>query len=146
MKPERLTEFSVYLAQRPGELVGLLDATAQAGVEVIALATTDYRDKGLVRLIGTPEESLRNACERLAESGVGPIVETPVLAVEMETRPNAVRDLAVLMADSRINVRYTYLAPAINGSPARAIFCVDDFDGAITAIEGFNWPGHASGD
>ena len=145
MQHERLTEFSVFLAQRPGELVGLLDATAQAGVEIIALSTTDFRDRGLVRLIGAPTEALRGACEQIADSGAGQFIEAPVIAVGMENRPNAVRDLAVLMADARINVRYTYLAPSFNGSQPRAIFAVDDFDGAVAAIDGFNWPAHANG-
>lgn len=144
MQYERLIEFSVFLAQRPGELVGLLDAASQVGVEIVALSTTDFRDRGLVRLIGAPTEALRRACVQIADSGAGQFIESPVLAVGMENRPNAVRDLAVIMADARINVRYTYLAPSFNGTPARAIFAVDDYDGAVAAIEGFNWPAHAT--
>ena len=33
MKPTKLTEFSVYLDQRPGEFAGLLGAAAAAGVQ-----------------------------------------------------------------------------------------------------------------
>jgi len=134
MNVQRLTEFSIYLAQRPGELAGLLEATAVAGVDVSGFAVTEYNDRGLVRLVGEPEESLRHVMESLVESGVGPVVETPVLSIEIDQRPGAVRDMSVMMADARVNVKYVYLCPAQNGTPTRVIVCVDDLDRAIEAI------------
>jgi hypothetical protein len=134
MNVERLTEFTIYLAQRPGELAGLLEAAAVAGVDIEGLAVTEYNERGLVRLIGAPEESLRHVMESLVESGLGPAVETPVLGVEIDQRPGAVRDLSVMMADARVNVKHVYLCPAQNGNPTRVIVCVDDLDKAIETI------------
>lgn len=134
MNAQRLTEFSIYLAQRPGELAGLLEAAAVAGIDIAGLSVTEYNDKGLVRLIGTPEEPLRHVLESLVETGIGPMVETPVLSVEVDQRPGAVRDLSVMMADARINVKYVYLCPGQNGTPTRVIVCVDDLDRAIESI------------
>ncbi len=68
------------------------------------------------------------------ESGVGPAVETPVLSIDVDQRPGAVRDMSVMMADARVNVKYVYLCPGQNGTPTRVVVCVDDLDRAIEAI------------
>jgi len=153
MKPEALTEFSIYLDQRPGELAGVLDALSAAGVEVTSLAVTEHNGRGLIRLLGTPIEVLRSVCESLTESGVGPVVESRVLAVRVDDRPSVMRDLATAMADWRINVRYAYMSPgrSLGGETARAetlcVFRVDDLESVQQQIESLDWPdaGHVNG-
>lgn len=147
MDPVCLTEFSVYLDQRPGELAGLLGAARAAGVEIISISTTEHMERGCVRLIGEPLDGLRRVCESLVESGVGPIVEAPVVAIPIDNRPGAVRDIAVLMSDNRINIRYVYMMPAngvnnaTDGSAnVRCVFRFDDLDKALKVIAEADWP------
>lgn len=140
MKPTRLTEFSVYLDQRPGEFAGLLDAAVAAGVEVLAVSVSEHNGKGLVRVIGSPVELLRSVCESFIESGVGPIVESEVLSVSIHNRPAAIRDLATAMADHRINLRYAYLMPGSGDRPPSCVFRVDDLDDVVTTIDSMDWP------
>ncbi len=140
MKPIRLTEFSIYLDQRPGELAGLLDAVSSAGVEIRAVSVSESNGKGLVRLIGEPVEALRRVCDSLTESGVGPIIESEVLAVSIENRPSALRDLATAMADRRFNLRYAYEMPRHGQDPARCVFRVDDLEKVSAEIEAIDWP------
>ena len=140
MNCERLREFSVYLDQRPGELAGLLDHCAVAGVDVSSLVTAEHNDRGVVRVIGTPVEKLRAVCEGLVEAGVGPVVETEVVAVPTQHKPGALREIAVLMADNRINVRYCYLAPSAGECPARCVFRFDDIDAAWRVLGEADWP------
>ncbi|GAB4385701.1 MAG: hypothetical protein Kow0022_12630 [Phycisphaerales bacterium] len=143
MQSERQTEFAIYLAQRPGELAGLLEAAVAAGVNILGLCVTEYKDKGLVRLIAEPEEAMRHVCEALVETGVGPVVESPVLTFEIENRPGALRDVAVGLADARINIQYVYLTSPAPGRPSRAVMRVDDLDRGIEAISALEWPDHA---
>lgn len=147
MKPVRLIEFTVYLAQRPGELAGVLEAARAQGINITSVSTAEHNDKGVVRLIGDPEDDLRHVCESLVESGIGPVVEAPVLAVDMANRPGALRDIAVAMADHRVNVRYCYTAPGAEGDSARCIFRFDDIDAALEVFDTIDWPmNHAEGD
>ena len=137
----QLTEFSIYLQQRPGELVGLLDAALAGGVEIISISTTEHLDRGCVRLLGHPESALRHVCESMVEAGVGPVVEAPVAGVSVEDRPGVVRDLAVLMTDNRINVRYCYFVPGSKVSEqAMCVFRFDEHDAAIELLESTDWP------
>ncbi|MEM7754263.1 MAG: ACT domain-containing protein [Planctomycetota bacterium] len=143
MKPEALTEFSIYLDQRPGELAGVLDAAGAAGVEVESFSVSEHNGRGLIRLIGEPVEALRAVCESMTDSGVGPIVESGVLAVRVDDRPSAMRDLTTAMADRRINVRYAYMSPGrVDGQVVtRCVFRVDDLEGVLAEIEAIDWPG-----
>lgn len=109
MEVQQAIEFSVYLDQRPGELAGVLEAAAAGGVEITGMAVTEHLDRGLVRLLGRPEEQLRHVCESLVESGAGPVVEFEVLLVKIDQRPAAPLDIARHLAEADINVRYAYL-------------------------------------
>lgn len=141
MTPRAFTEFSIYLQQRPGELAGVLEAAQLAGVEIHSVSTAEHLDRGCVRVIGTPEEALGQVCERLVEAGVGPVVESPVVGVEIDNRPGVVRDLALLMADEKINVRYCYLVPAIGGKgSALCVFRLDEHEKAMQVIRDADWP------
>ncbi len=141
MKHIQLTEFSIYLQQRPGELAGLLDAAMAEGVGIISISTTEHLDRGCVRLLGHPEAALRNVCESMVEAGVGPVVEAPVVGISVADRPGVVRDLVVMMADNRVNVRYCYFVPASKVSEqTMCIFRFDEPDSAIEIIESADWP------
>lgn len=143
MNARRETEFTIYLDQRPGELAGLLEAAAASGVHVSTLSTAEHKDRGVVRVLGNPVDTLRHVMESLVESGVGPMVESEVLTVPIDGRPRLIRDLAVAMADHRVNVRYCYFAPALHGDQARAVFRFDDIDAAEKVIIDLDWIGMA---
>lgn len=141
MQRIQMSEFSVYLQQRPGELAGVLDAAKAAGVQITSISTTEYQDRGCVRLLGTPEQALRAMCESLVDAGIGPIVEGPVVGVSVEHRPGMIRDLSVLMADNRINIRYCYLIPEIEGiNGPLCVFRFDEHDRAMDLIDNADWP------
>ncbi len=143
----QLTEFSIYLQQRPGELAGLLDAAKAGGVEIISISTTEHLDRGCVRLLGYPEDALRHVCESMVDAGVGPVVEAPVVGVSIEGRLGIIRDLVVLMADNRVNVRYCYFVPASKVSEeTMCVFRFDEHERAIETIKEADWAPDASSD
>ena len=130
----RRTEFSIYLDDRPGALAGVLEAAAAAGVTVMAVSVPESPKRGLVRLIGDPVETLREVCEALVDSSVGPVVESTILAVTITERPNALRDIACRMADAGINVLYAYHAPSLNGHAPICLVRTNDLERAEDLI------------
>lgn len=140
MRLERLTEFSIYLDQRPGELAGILHALGSAGVTIDGLAISEHQGRGLVRLVGSPLDEIRRFGEALTDRGLGPFVESEVLAADIDTRPSLFRDLATALADEGFNVRYGYYLRAPDGGGTRCVLRVDELDHAIQKIEGMDWP------
>ena len=128
------TEFSIYLAQRPGELAGVLEALDAAGAEAQAVCVVDQNNRGLVRILGEPEQRVREVFESLVEAGAGPAVEAPVLVVSAENRPGLVRDVAAQLALAGVNVQYAYAAASGNGEGGRCIFRVSDLDRAVQTL------------
>jgi len=139
-----MSEFSVYLQQRPGELAGVLEAAKAAGVRIVSVSTTEYSDRGCVRLLGTPTQALRQVCESLVDAGIGPVVEAPVVGVAAGNRTGVIRDLSVMMADNRVNIRYCYMVPEVEGIEG-AVFVMrfDEHERALGLIERADWPEHA---
>lgn len=134
MEVVRVREFSVYLTDRPGELAGVLEALAAAGATVTALSVVEQNGKGLVRLLGEPEEAVRRVFESVTDTGAGPVAEAEVLAVGLGDNPASFRGAAVKLAAAGVNVRYAYQAPSHNGTPSRCILRVDDADRAEAII------------
>ena len=134
MEVTRVKEFSVYLADRPGELAGVLEALAAAGATVTAMAVVEQNGHGVVRILGEPEEAVRRVCESVAETGAGPVAEADVLAVALGLNPGVFRGVAVRLADAKVNVKYAYQSPAHNGTGARCIIRVDEPDRAEAII------------
>jgi hypothetical protein len=52
-----------------------------------------------------------------------------------------VRDLAILMADNRVNVRYCYLVPPVGGQGSSlCVFRLDEHDRAMEIVTKADWP------
>lgn len=134
MEVSRVREFSIYLTDRPGELAGVLEALAAAGASVTALSVVEQNGKGLVRLLGEPEDAVRRVCEGVTDTGAGPVAESEVLAVGLGDNPGIFREVAGRLADGAVNVRYAYQSPAHNGAGARCILRVDDPEKAEAII------------
>jgi hypothetical protein len=134
MEVSRVREFSVYLADRPGELAGVLEALAAAGATVTAMSVVEVNGRGLVRVLAEPEETVRRVCEGIGETGAGPVAEAEVLAVHLGSNPGVFREIAVRLADAKVNVKYAYQSPAYNGTGARCILRVDEADRAEAII------------
>ncbi len=128
------TEFSIYLAHRPGELAGVLEALDAAGAEAYAVCVVDQNNRGLVRLLAEPEARVRKVFESLVEAGAGPAIESQVLVVSADNRPGLVRDVAAQLALAGVNVQYAYAAPSLNGEAGRCIFRVSNLDQAVQTL------------
>ncbi len=65
----------------------------------------------------------------------------PAIGVSVENRPGMIRDLSVLMADNRINIRYCYLIPAADGLDGSVcVMRFDEHDRAMDLIDAADWP------
>lgn len=128
------TEFAIYLADRPGELAGLLEAAEAAGVSIDAISILEHSGRGCIRILPSSEQVFRSLCEDLVETGAGPVVETLVLVIDLPHGPGPLRDIATRLAMAGHNVHYAYCAATGNGAPGACVFRVDDPEGARTTL------------
>ena len=107
---ETATQLAVFLANRPGALMRVCAALAQAGINIHALATSDTVDHSVVRMVvSDPTKALMV----LGEAGVLAL-EADVLMIEGKNEPGMLEKVAARLADAKINIEYIYLAGSLN--------------------------------
>ena len=117
-----LTQLSVHMENRPGALAELTEALTEAGVNILAISVPDTGEFGTVRIL--PHKALE-AREALQEGGF-PHAAVDVLAVELPHRPGSLAQMARLLADEHVVIRYAYATIPEGAEQSMCILRVDD--------------------
>ena len=126
-----IEQLSVFLENRPGKLVEVLEALSSAGVDLRALSLADTADFGILRII---VDKPRLALETLQEAGF--LVRTSdVIPVAVGDRPGGLAAVLRVLADADVDVEYTYAFVAHSSDYAYVILRVEDDEEAINALK-----------
>jgi hypothetical protein len=100
-----MIEFSVKLANRPGQLATLSRDLANAGVNIEALAAISSGPEGFVKLVVDDETATRRV---LDASGVS-FDERRIISAVLHDEPGALADMAEALAETGVNIEAMYL-------------------------------------
>lgn len=128
---ELVTQFSVFLVNKPGVLAQVSRQLAQAKINVVAMTMMDSSEHGVLRLIASEPEKLRIS---LASLNL-PMTETDVLLVEMSNRPGALADVCGRLAEAHINISYAYVTTGVQGGRTKGVFKVADAAKAMKVLK-----------
>ena len=118
----KVKQLSVFVENRKGNLVPILEHLSRGGVDISALSLADTSDFGVLRLI---VDKVDLAQQILSEDGV--IVKiTDVLAVVMNDHPGGAAEVLTLLADNHIEIEYMYACAGKTLGKALMIVRVDD--------------------
>jgi hypothetical protein len=127
-----VAQVSVFLENRSGGLVEVVDVLAKHAIDMKALSLADMADFGILRLIvDDPEETRRI----LKEAGFT-VDKTRVVAVEVPDRPGGLSETLHALRRNGINVEYMYSAARRKGDRAIIIFRFDEIGRALDALRG----------
>ena len=121
-----MTEFTVHMVNRPGQLAALADRLSEAGIHIEALAAFSLGDESMVRLMANDVDTTRRV---LIEAGVR-FDEQPVVETVIKDSPDALASMTRRLADSGVNIEAMYLLHA-NGDSLHFALAVDDHESAI---------------
>ena len=116
-----ITQLSVFLENKPGQLAAAVKLISEGGVNIRALSLADTRDFGILRLIVSDN---KKAKELLAEKSI--VTETPVIAVKMEDEAGALNRILQSLQEEQINVEYLYAFTGAAAYSAYTVLRVDD--------------------
>ncbi|MGQ9651326.1 MAG: ACT domain-containing protein [Phycisphaerae bacterium] len=119
---ELVTQFSLFMVNKPGVLAQVAQQLAQAKINVLAMTVMDSSEHGVLRLVTADVDRTRAALRKLNL----PTTETEVLMVEMPNRPGALADICMRFAHAHINISYAYCTTGGAGGKARAVFKLAD--------------------
>ena len=124
-----MTEFTIHLTNRPGQLAGLIKVMTDAGVEIEALAAFGLEDLGVVRMVVADA----GAARRAVEDGGLVAEERPVVTTALSHRPGALAALTQSLADAGVNIDGLYVLHSRTDEIELAL-AVGDLEAAEAAI------------
>lgn len=129
----RVTQISVFLENRPGRLLRVLQVLAGAKVNLQALSVADTSDFGVVRVIVDNSDAAVAALR--ADSLT--VSRTEVLCAEIPDEPGGLANAVVgPLAEAGVNVEYVYAYSQRLGQRAIVVLKVSDLEKAERALAG----------
>lgn len=123
----KATQISVFLENRPGRLLQLLQVLARAEVNLQALSVADTADFGIARVIVSDPAAAMSAIQ---EAGLT-AATTEVLRVELPDEPGALAHRVVEpLAKAGVNVEYIYAYSQRAGDKAVVVLKTDNIEKA----------------
>ncbi len=97
-------QLSIFIENKSGALVKVLDMLRRFGVQIIASTIPDTAENGIYRVICS--EPLR-AYEGLKKAGV-PVALSDVFALELDDQPGRAADAVEVLSNAGIGLTYLY--------------------------------------
>ena len=126
-----LTQFSVFLVNKPGVLAQVTTALAKDKINLIAVTLVDSQEHGVLRLV---PESATNARAVLQKLNL-PMTETDVLCIDLPNHPGALADVATQLGTAHININYAYVTSGAPGGRTTGVFKVADQAKALRVLK-----------
>lgn len=124
-------QISVFLENKSGRLLDLMECLGDAAIDVRALCIADTSEFGVVRLIVDDPDRARD-CLQDAEFTVK---ETSVLAVEVEDRPGGLAQVLKPLVEQEMNLEYLYCFLEKAGDKAVVVIRVEEAEQAIGVLK-----------
>ncbi|MDO4949307.1 MAG: amino acid-binding protein [Bacteroidales bacterium] len=99
-----IQQISVFVENKPGSLVKVLDVLKQAGIQIIASTIADTVDAGIYRIICSEPAKAYLA---LHNAGFSAML-TDVLALVLDNEVGRAADTLRILTESGVNVAYLY--------------------------------------
>jgi hypothetical protein len=126
-----LTQFSVFLVNKPGVLAQVTGALAGEKINLVAMTLVDSQEHGVLRMVPADASAAREVLKKLNL----PMTETDVLCVDLPNRPGALADVATLLGQSHININYAYVTSGAPGGRTSGVFKVADQAKALHVLK-----------
>ena len=126
----KLTQLSVFLENKPGQISLPCRALAKADINILTLSLSDTQQFGILRLIVRDWRKARTVLEQ-----AGCVVNlTEVVALEVADRPGGLAELLELIEREGINIEYMYAFTFGRNQKAVMVFRFDDPDKALELL------------
>ncbi len=126
----KLTQLSVFLENKPGQISRPCRALARADINILTLSLSDTQQFGILRLIVRDWRKARTVLEQ-----AGCVVNlTEVVALEVADRPGGLAELLEMIEREGINIEYMYAFTFGRNQKAVMVFRFDDPDKALELL------------
>jgi hypothetical protein len=130
----KLKQLSIFLENAPGRLYEVMQALAEAGLNLRALCISDTSAFGVLRILVSDLATARRVIMEMQL----PARVDEVVAAEIEDTPGSLAKVLYPFKESQVNVEYMYAlaGPGALSGKAVMIFRFSDNDRAIELLQG----------
>ena len=130
-----VTQISVFLENRAGQLSNITRVLSENGVDLRAINIAETQDYGVLRII--PADA-QKASSVLLENGFI-MAMPPVIAVAVPDRPGGLNSLLEALAEENIGIEYMYSVFSMNSGEALMVLQVGEAEkvSEILSTKGF---------
>jgi hypothetical protein len=125
-----IDQISVFVENKPGKLVEVVETLGENGIDLRALSIADTSDFGILRIIASDPQK---ALEVLKKAEFVTSV-TKVLAVSVADTPGSLARVLRILSDAGIGVEYVYAFITHEKDRAYVIIRVEDNDKAAEML------------
>ncbi len=126
----KLQQLSIFLENKPGQLLTPCKALGDAGINIVTLSLADTEQFGILRVI--VKDSQRG--KAVLESAGCVVNITEVVAVAAPYRPGGLADVLRVIEQAGISIEYMYACPGRQQADGVLIFRFEDADTATNVL------------
>ncbi|MFB3895097.1 MAG: ACT domain-containing protein [bacterium] len=127
----KVKQISIFLENKKGRLLEVLQTLAKAKINIRALSIADTSDFGILRLIvPSPDKA-----KQVLEKNKFRVSETEVIAVGVSDKPGGLASVLQVMNDANLNVEYLYAFVEKSGQQAVVVIRTEDINAGIKALQ-----------
>lgn len=127
----KVKQISIFLENKKGHLLQVLDTLGKANVNIRALSIADTSEFGILRIIVPDVETAKKA---LKKGGVA-FNENDVFAVGVADSPGGLAEALRVLSDNNINVEYLYAFVTKSAEKAVVVLKTEDIDKSIKILK-----------
>lgn len=126
-----IRQFTVFLENRVGQLMGVVRRFEGSGVRIVALTISDSTECALVRFIVSDPEAGREILER---AGLA-IVESDLIGVELLSSSQPMLEVCTALLGAEVNISHVYPLLTSPGSKPAVALMVDNIEHGIETLK-----------
>ncbi len=125
-----VTQFSMFMVNKPGVLAQVLGEFARAKINIIAITMMDSVEHGVMRVVFAAPQRAKEVLLKLNM----PYNETEVLCVTLTNKSGALAAVAEKLAKNHINISYAYCTAGAKGGRTTGVLKVADVKKAMRVL------------
>ena len=126
-----ISQFSIFMVNKPGVLAHVLGELARAKINVIAMTVMDSAEHGVLRIVVDLPDKARELLTKLNMA----YNETDVLCIVLENKSGALAIVAEKLAKEHINISYAYCTSGARGGRTTGVLKIADVKKAMKILE-----------
>lgn len=130
MPVKLVRQYTVFLPNIPGALAKFVELFANAGINIIGLASEIRDDSGVVRVAVDADKKVSHIL-----TGAGfTTIETTMISLNLDDKPGQLMRLTKVLGDNHINITTVY-GTSDTGNTGRLLMNVSDADKAVEVLK-----------